>query len=147
MEIREALDRLQREFPAGEIGSSDTIAKHAAGYLDAFSKRVGSDEEYEFGSGEPAALFRMCEELRFVADQYERDLLRHLKWGGEGMTWEQVAEAVEGQLGGRAAMQKRWHRLTAASRRTTTGDMRRGAAARRVNVSGVDTTTTTEAGT
>ncbi|OLM28463.1 hypothetical protein Ae717Ps2_6359c [Pseudonocardia sp. Ae717_Ps2] len=35
-------------------------------------------------------------------------MLRTLKWGAEGMTWEQVAEAVDGQLGGRQAMQKRW---------------------------------------
>ncbi|OLM28486.1 hypothetical protein Ae717Ps2_6426c [Pseudonocardia sp. Ae717_Ps2] len=62
------------------------------------------------------------------------------------MTWEQVAEAVDGQLGGRQAMQKRWTRLTAATRRTTTGDMRRGAAqtSHRHDGNVDDTTTTTE---
>ena len=145
MEIREALELLGREFPAEEIEHSDTVAKHSADYLDVFHKRVNNNEDYEFTNGEAAALFRMCEEMRAAADFYERDLLRALKWGGEGMTWQQVAEAVDGQLGGRQAMQKRWNRLTAATRRTTTGDMRRGAAAvHRRDGSVDDTTTTTE---
>ncbi|MCO7196263.1 hypothetical protein [Pseudonocardia sp. McavD-2-B] len=149
MEIREALDLVRAEYPRSEADQSEAVAKHAAAYLDAFAKRVRDDEEYEFSDREAAALFHLCEELRFAADQFERDLLRHLKWGSEGMTWQQVSETVEGQLGGRQAMQKRWHRLTDHSRRTTTGDMRRGAAAagstaRRSTVFGVDTTTPTE---
>lgn len=142
MEIREALELLRKEFPADEIGHSDTVAKHGAEYLDAFRKRVNNDEDYEFTDGEAAALFRMCEEMRAAADFYERDLLRTLKWGGEGLTWQAVAEAVDGQLGGRQAMQKRWNRLTAATRRTTTGDMRRGAAAVNRRDGSVDDTTT-----
>ncbi|OLM08268.1 hypothetical protein Ae505Ps2_6274c [Pseudonocardia sp. Ae505_Ps2] len=146
MDTGKALDRLREVFPRGEIEHSDTIAKVASEYLDAFYIRIKDDEEYDFSEGEPAALFAMCESLRSAADRYERDLLRTLKWGAEGMTWEQVAEAVDGQLGGRQAMQKRWTRLTAATRRTTTGDMRRGAAqtSHRHDCNVDDTTTTTE---
>ncbi|WP_139324265.1 ParA family protein [Pseudonocardia sp. Ae707_Ps1] len=82
MEIREALDLVRAEYPRSEANQSEAVAKHAAAYLDAFAKRVRDDEEYEFSDREAAALFQLCEELRFAADQFERDLLRHLKWGG-----------------------------------------------------------------
>lgn len=155
MELREALSR----FGELNAGSAAAEAVHAVEkklsslpvlltvMLAGFRERVDHDDEYELAEGEAAATFRLIEELRGAADEHERALLRHLKWGGEGMTWEQVSEAVDGQLGGRAAMQKRWSRLTSRSRRTTTGNMRRGAAdpaARRYTVSGVDTTTPTE---
>lgn len=155
MELREALNRF-RELNAGSAAAKavqdvekrlDSLPAQMAVMLAGFRGRVDEDDEYELSEGEAAATFRLIEELRSAADEHERALLRHLKWGGEGMTWEEVSEAVDGQLGGRAAMQKRWSRLTSRSRRTTTGNMRRGAAdptVRRSTVSGVDTTTPTE---
>lgn len=149
MEFREALEQLSgftgdddRELRLA-VSEKAELPVRLAALLSRFRGRV-ADEEYELGPGEAAATFRLIEELRYAADEHERALLRHLKWGGEGMTWEQVSATVEGQLGGRQAMQKRWARLTSSSRRTTTGDMRRGAAARRSTVPGVDTTTPTE---
>lgn len=149
MEFREALDQLDgltsdddRELRL-TVSDKAELPVQIAALLSRFRGRI-TDEDYEPEPDEAAASFRLIEELRYAADEHERALLRHLKWGGEGMTWEQVSATIDGQLGGRQAMQKRWARLTSSSRRTTTGNMRRGAAARRSTVSGVDTTTSTE---
>ncbi|MFR9807367.1 hypothetical protein ACL02T_34505 [Pseudonocardia sp. RS010] len=91
------------------------------------------DDDHELTDDEAPAMLALCERLRVFADKHERDLLRHLKYD-QGMTWQQIAEAVEGQLGGRQAAQKRWSRLVDPDRRVTTGDYRRGAAEKRAVV-------------
>jgi hypothetical protein len=62
--------------------------------------------------------------MRRLADYYERDLIRKLR--SDGMTWAQVADAVQAQLSSRQAAQGKWKRLVDPGRRTTTGNMRRG---------------------
>jgi len=54
----------------------------------------------------------------------ERDLIRKLR--ADGLTWAQVADAVQAQLSSRQAAQAKWKRLIDPGRRVTTGDMRRG---------------------
>ena len=71
-----------------------------------------------------AAWYAMVQELRRLADYYERDLIRQLR--ADGMTWAQVADAVQAQLSSRQAAQAKWKRLIDPGRRTTTGDMQRG---------------------
>ncbi len=71
-----------------------------------------------------AAWYAVVQEMRRLADYYERDLIRKLR--GDGMTWAQVADAVQAQLSSRQAAQAKWKRLVDPGRRTTTGDMRRG---------------------
>jgi hypothetical protein len=71
-----------------------------------------------------AAWYAMVQELRRLADYYERDLIRQLR--SDGMTWAQVAEAVQAQLSSRQAAQAKWKRLIDPGRRITTGDMQRG---------------------
>lgn len=71
-----------------------------------------------------AAWYAMVQELRRVADYHERTLIRRLRGGG--LTWAQVAEAVQAQLSSRQAAQAKWKRLIDPGRRTTTGNMRHG---------------------
>lgn len=71
-----------------------------------------------------AVWYALVQELRRLADYYERDLIRRLR--AEGLTWAQVADAVDAQLGSRQAAHAKWKRLIDPGRRTTTGDMRRG---------------------
>jgi hypothetical protein len=71
-----------------------------------------------------AAWYALVQELRRRADSYERDLIRTLR--SDGLTWAQVADAVQAQLSSRQAAQAKWKRLVDPGRRTTTGDMRRG---------------------
>ncbi|OZM78632.1 hypothetical protein [Pseudonocardia sp. MH-G8] len=71
-----------------------------------------------------AAWYAIVGEMRRLADYYERDLIRRLR--ADGLTWAQVAEAVQAQLSSRQAAQAKWKRLLDPGRRTTTGDMRRG---------------------
>ena len=71
-----------------------------------------------------AAWYAMVQELRRLADYYERDLIRQLR--SDGMTWAQVAESVQAQLSSRQAAQAKWKRLIDPGRRITTGDMQRG---------------------
>jgi hypothetical protein len=71
-----------------------------------------------------AAWYAMVQEMRRLADYYERDLIRRLR--ADGLTWAQVADAVQAQLSSRQAAQAKWKRLLDPGRRTTTGDMRRG---------------------
>jgi hypothetical protein len=71
-----------------------------------------------------AAWYAMVGELRRLADYYERDLIRQLR--SDGMTWAQVADAVQAQLNSRQAAQAKWKRLIDPNRRVTTGDMQRG---------------------
>jgi hypothetical protein len=66
----------------------------------------------------------MVQELRRLADYYERDLIRQLR--SDGMTWAQVADAVQAQLSSRQAAQAKWKRLIDPNRRVTTGNMQRG---------------------
>jgi hypothetical protein len=80
---------------------------------------------------EAAAAYAAIQQLRYLADKYERDLIRSLRWNANGKvirTWAQVAEAVQAQLGSRQAAHARWGRLKSPARRTTSGDSRRGAA-------------------
>lgn len=71
-----------------------------------------------------AAWYALVQEMRRLADYYERDLIRRLR--SDGLTWAQVAEAVEAQLSSRQAAHGKWKRLVDPGRRTTTGDMQRG---------------------
>jgi hypothetical protein len=71
-----------------------------------------------------AAWYAMVQELRRLADYYERDLIRQLR--SDGMTWAQVADAVQAQLNSRQAAQAKWKRLIDPGRRITTGNMQRG---------------------
>ncbi len=71
-----------------------------------------------------AAWYAMVQELRRLADYYERDLFRQLR--SDGMTWAQVADAVQAQLSSRQAAQAKWKRLIDPNRRVTTGNMQRG---------------------
>ncbi|MFC4947858.1 hypothetical protein [Pseudonocardia sp. GCM10023141] len=71
-----------------------------------------------------AAWYALVQEMRRLADYYERDLVRRLR--SDGMTWAQVADAVQAQLSSRQAAQAKWKRLIDPGRRTTTGNMRRG---------------------
>jgi hypothetical protein len=71
-----------------------------------------------------AAWYAIVGEMRRLADYYERDLIRRLR--ADGLTWAQVADAVQAQLSSRQAAQAKWKRLLDPGRRTTTGDMRRG---------------------
>lgn len=82
-------------------------------------------------AGEAGAAYAAIQALRALADRYERDLIRALRWDKDGnvlRTWAEVAEAVDAQLGSRQAAHARWGRLKSPARRTTTGDARRGAA-------------------
>src|SRR4029079_10821496 len=67
-----------------------------------------------------AAWYAMVQELRRLADYYERDLIRQLR--ADGMTWAQVADAVQAQLSSRQAAQAEWKRLHGARRRPDPGD-------------------------
>lgn len=71
-----------------------------------------------------AAWYALVQEMRRLADYYERDLVRRLR--ADGLTWAQVADAVQAQLSSRQAAQAKWKRLIDPGRRTTTGNMRRG---------------------
>jgi hypothetical protein len=71
-----------------------------------------------------AAWYAIVHEMRRVADKYERDLIRKLR--ADGLTWAQVADAVQAQLSSRQAAQAKWKRLIDPGRRVTTGDMQRG---------------------
>jgi uncharacterized membrane-anchored protein YjiN (DUF445 family) len=71
-----------------------------------------------------AAWYAMVHEMRRQADYYERDLIRRLR--SDGLTWAQVADAVQAQLSSRQAAQAKWKRLIDPGRRITTGDMQRG---------------------
>src|SRR4051812_10288488 len=91
-------------------------------------------------AGEAAAAYAAIGALRAAADRYERDLIRSLRWDAAGnvvRTWAEVAELVDAQLGSRQAAHARWGRLKSPSRRTTSGDARRGAARRRTNPDGM----------
>ncbi len=85
---------------------------------------------------EAAEAYSLIGQMRWLADKYERDLIRSLRWDADGnavRTWAEVAEAVQAQLGSRQAAHARWGRLKSPARRTTTGDNRRGAAQPRDN--------------
>ena len=71
-----------------------------------------------------AAWYALVQEMRRLSDYYERDLIRRLR--SDGLTWAQVADAVQAQLSSRQAAQAKWKRLIDPGRRTTTGNMRRG---------------------
>jgi hypothetical protein len=71
-----------------------------------------------------AAWYALVGEMRRLADYYERDLIRKLR--SDGLTWAQVADAVQAQLNSRQAAQGKWKRLIDPGRRTTTGNMQRG---------------------
>jgi hypothetical protein len=71
-----------------------------------------------------AAWYALVQEMRRLADYYERDLIRKLR--SDGLTWAQTADAVQAQLNSRQAAQGKWKRLIDPGRRTTTGDMQRG---------------------
>lgn len=71
-----------------------------------------------------AAWYALVQEMRRLADSYERDLIRTLR--SDGLTWKQVADAVQAQMSSRQAAQGKWKRLIDPTRRTTNGNMRRG---------------------
>ena len=71
-----------------------------------------------------AAWYALVGEMRRLADYYERDLIRKLR--ADGLTWAQVADAVQAQLSSRQAAQAKWKRLIDPGRRITTGNMQRG---------------------
>ena len=94
--------------------------------LDHLKQRSGSGP---LTGDAAAAWYALVHEMRRLADYYERDLIRKLR--ADGMTWAQVADAVQAQLSSRQAAQAKWKRLVDPGRRITTGDMRRGGRARR----------------
>ena len=71
-----------------------------------------------------AAWYALVQEMHRLADASERDLIRTLR--ADGMTWQQVADAVQAQMSSRQAAQAKWKRLIDPARRTTNGNMRRG---------------------
>lgn len=80
-------------------------------------------------AADAAVAYALIEELRRMADKYERDLIRSLRWDADGKvvrTWAEVASMVDAQLSSRQAAHARWGRLKSPARRTTTGDARRG---------------------
>ena len=72
----------------------------------------------------PAIRYVIIQHVRYLADYYERNLIRRLKYKDK-MTWEKVAAAVS-VLTTRQAAQQKWKRLIADDRRTTTGQMQHG---------------------
>jgi hypothetical protein len=84
----------------------------------------GRSDEGTMTNDAAAAWYAVVQEMRRQADYYERALIRKLRQ--DGMTWAQVADAVQAQLSSRQAAQAKWKRLVDPGRRTTTGDMRRG---------------------
>jgi hypothetical protein len=73
--------------------------------------------------------------MRRLADYYERDLIRKLR--ADGMTWAQVADAVQAQLSSRQAAQAKWK----AARRPGAADHhRRHASGRSTGGPPTDTT-------
>jgi hypothetical protein len=63
-----------------------------------------------FPSGSAAEWYGLVQRMRQRADYFERALIRHLKYD-LGMTWAQVAEAVDANLSSRQAAQAKWKRL------------------------------------
>lgn len=67
-----------------------------------------------------AIWYALVQRLRYLADYYERDLVRQLRFGSDevaGLTWAQVAEAVDSNLGGKQAAYQKWKRLVEPTRR------------------------------
>jgi hypothetical protein len=62
------------------------------------------------------AFYERVQQLRELADFYERALIRHLHFE-RGLTWREVAEAVDANLGSRQASHAKWRRLVAPDRR------------------------------
>lgn len=79
------------------------------------------------GDGEvedsPAVWYALVQELRRLADYHERNLIRRLKYE-RGLTWQQVADAVDAGLSSRQAAQARWSRLIEPSRGQPAGSAR-----------------------
>lgn len=59
--------------------------------------------------------YARIQEMRERADYYERSLIRHLKYE-LGLTWAQVAEVVNANLGSRQAAHVKWKRLLEPAR-------------------------------
>ncbi len=75
----------------------------------------------ELPEADAPAAYAAIQALRALADRYERDLIRSLRWDHAGnviRTWAQVADAVEAQLGSRQAAHARWGRLKSPARGT-----------------------------
>jgi hypothetical protein len=121
MEYEEAVRWLDRVDPM--IARPD---RSVTGRLDRL-KEVSADGGLTRDAA--AAWYALVGEMRRLADYYERDLIRRLR--ADGLTWAQVADAVQAQLSSRQAAQAKWKRLLDPGRRTTTGDMRRGGRPRR----------------
>jgi hypothetical protein len=85
----------------------------------------------KFDASMAPRFYRRVQALRRLADYYERALIRHLKYE-QGMTWQQVADAVDANLGSRQAAQGKWKRLLDDNRRTPGGPGRGGAPRLRV---------------
>ncbi len=86
--------------------------------IDALVARARAGELPE---SEAPAAYAAIAALRELADRYERDLIRSLRWDPAGnvvRTWAQVADAVQAQLGSRQAAHARWGRLKAPGRNT-----------------------------
>lgn len=99
----------------------------------------------ELVEGEAEAAKAVLMFLTVRLERIERDLIRHLKFESETpRTWDQVAAEFGDAYGHRAAVFNRWKRLCDADRRSTSMDMRRGAAVPRARRSVVDTTTDEE---
>ena len=116
MKYEEALRWLERIEPA-VARPKQSITQQ----LDELKERAGAGSLTHDGA---AAWYALVQEMRRLADYYERDLIRKLR--SDGLTWAQVADAVQAQLNSRQAAQGKWKRLIDPGRRTTTGDMQRG---------------------
>jgi hypothetical protein len=87
--------------------------------IEAFVARACAGQLPE---SEAPAAYAAIGALRELADRYERDLIRSLRWDKAGnviRTWAQVADAVQAQLGSRQAAHARWGRLKSPTRNTT----------------------------
>ena len=69
-------------------------------------------------NGRAAAAFAAIQSLHVLADRYERNLVRPLRWDAKGKpipgrTWEKIAELLDAGLASKQAAHQRWGRLKA----------------------------------
>ncbi|MBP2368260.1 hypothetical protein [Pseudonocardia parietis] len=116
MNFQEAQRWLERADPA--------VAKKRTSIPEQLAEMKQRSEDGVLTHDGAAAWYALVQEMRRLADSYERDLIRTLR--ASGLTWQQVADAVQAQMSSRQAAQGKWKRLIDPTRRTTNGNMRRG---------------------
>lgn len=73
-----------------------------------------------FTVSEAAQMYELVQEMRQRADYFERALIRHLRFD-TGLTWMEIADAVDANLGSKQAAHAKWKRLIAGDRRVPGG--------------------------